>query len=304
MKKIVEKSVLKADKYSVPKQFVKKISQLAREKTINPQMSWSEVSSYLQTAIAQEWNDLSILGNKIVNILESEAGFVVIKNLPFNNYPRPLIDYLFASVSLCLGNITVHNSSNNAIWDVTPCCDTRGREPTFSELNVAAPLHTDSAFRILPEKYFGLWAIETARHGGTSLAIKIEGLIKFLQGSASGKQCLDLLSSHQFPFRVPPAFANTKQGVEIIQAPILADSPSIRFRLDSLMAGFKYHPELATPERLWAVKYFERALECYPERLEFKLNNGDVVFFNNHTTLHGRTAFTERKRLLLRIRIN
>jgi hypothetical protein len=303
MQSIIENSVLNANNYNVPNHFLRKISQLRTETIANPQISWKTISSFLQTAVADEWNDLQSLGNNIVNILESEQKFVVIKNLPFRNYPRPLIDYLFASLSLCLGNITVHNSSNNPIWDVT-LRDTGGREPTFSELNVEAPLHTDSAFRLVPEKYFGLWAIQTARRGGKSTAIEIERVIEFLKASALGRQCLDLLSSRKFPFCVPPAFATTQQGVEIIQAPILGDSPSIRFRIDTLMAGFKHHPELATPERLWAVKYFEGALNNCPDRLEFKLNDGDVVFFNNHTMLHGRTAFSDRKRLLLRIRID
>ena len=102
---------------------------------------------------------------------------------------------------------------------------------------------------------------------------------------------------------MPAAFANQNQS-EIIQAPVLADAPLIRFRVDTLMKGFKYYPELATPERLWAVKYFEQAISNYRDKLKFKLNDGDVVFFNNHTMLHGRTAFSDRKRLLLRIRIH
>ena len=87
---------------------------------------------------------------------------------------------MFASLSLCLGSLTVHNSSNNPIWDVTPRSHTEGREPTFSELNDKAPLHTDSAFRILPEKYFALWTIKAARQGGYSTAIKAERLIPIL----------------------------------------------------------------------------------------------------------------------------
>ena len=299
----VDNLVFNANNYQVPKHFLNKIFQLALEQSTNKHIDWTTITNCLQTIIAEEWSDLPTLGNKIIKILDSDTGFVVVKNLPFQNYQRPILDYMFASLSLCLGSLTVHNSSNNPIWDVTPRSHTGGREPTFSELNDEAPLHTDSAFRILPEKYFALWTIQAARDGGNSTAIKVEKLIDFCQQSTSGRRCIDILYSRKFPFCVPPAFANQNQS-EIIQAPILADSPLIRFRIDTLMKGFKHHPELATPERLWAVKYFERAIRNYPNKLEFKLNDGDVVFFNNHTMLHGRTAFSDRKRLLLRIRIH
>ena len=76
-----------------------------------------------------------------------------------------------------ISRLAVHNSSNNAIWDVAYRSDTGGRERTFSELNIVAPFHTDSAFRVIPEKYFGLWTIRAASDGGNSTAINVEELI-------------------------------------------------------------------------------------------------------------------------------
>ena len=312
-------STLNASSYSLPKSFLNQVAKLALERSTNANLNWQIIPSYLQKSITEEWDDLRTLGNKIVRILESNQGYVVVKNLAFCHYPRPIIDYLFASLALCLGNLTVHNSSNNTIWDVTHRSDTGGRERTFSELNVAAPFHTDSAFRTIPEKYFALWTIRAASDGGNSTAINVEELIQHLATSVSGRQCLEILHSYNFPFAVPAAFATHPDEIEIIEAPILtmgdgasqdsspnvlANSPLIRFRLDTIMKGFKHCPELETPERLWAVKYFDRVLNTYPDKLEFKLNDGDVAFFNNHTMLHGRTAFGDRKRLLLRIRID
>lgn len=296
-------SVFNASAYDVPQLFLSKVSELAFNQQTNKRSDWTTIPNCLQQIITENWSELQTLGHKISQILESEQGLVVVKNLPFRYYPRPLLDYLFASLALCLGSLTVHNSSQNAIWEVKPRSHHEGRELTFSELNTDAPLHTDSAFRLYPERYFGLWAIASAKQGGNSTAIKVSQLIESLKRSTSGRRCLDILRSENFPFHVPPAFANNPHQSEIIQAPILANSPLIRFRLDTVMKGFQYYPELATPERLWAVKYFEQAIDTYPDKLEFKLNDGDVVFFNNHTMLHGRTAFSDCQRLLLRIRI-
>ncbi len=297
-------SVLNANAYAVPQNFLNRVSELALKQSINKNLDWQTISHYLQQAITEEWSELKNLGNKIIRILESETGYVVVKNLPYGDYERPQIDYIFASLALCLGCLTVHNSSNNTIWDVTHRSDSCGRERTFSELNIEAPFHNDSAFRILPEKYFGLWAIKAARDGGNSTAIHVRQLVEYLEKSSSGQKCLDILRFYNFPFRVPPAFAANPDEPKVIEAPILAQSPLIRFRLDTIMKGFQQRPELATPERLWAVKYFDRIVRTYPDKLEFKLNDGEVVFFNNHTMLHGRTAFSDRQRLLLRIRID
>jgi alpha-ketoglutarate-dependent taurine dioxygenase len=300
----IDYSSLNGSNYNVPDRFLIQALSLSSKKLKSKHLDWFTIVHCLQKLIVQEWSELQFLGDKIIKILESEQGFVIIKNLPFRFYKRPVLDYLFASLSLCLGNLTVHNSCNNVIWEVTPRSNLEGREPTFSELNVEAPLHTDSAFRTQPEKYFGLWAITSAKQGGHSTAIKVKELIKFLTRSTSGKECLNILRGELFPFRVPPAFASNSKQSQIIHAPIVTNSPLIRFRIDTLMAGFRHHPELATPERLWAVKYFEEAIKTYPNKLEFKLDDGDLVFFNNHTMLHGRTAFADRKRLLLRIRID
>lgn len=311
----LEYSALNASSCSVPKSFLRQISRIALERSTNSHLDWETISGYLKKVITEEWRDLQTLGHKILEILESKKGYVVVKNLPFCHYPRPIIDYLFASLALCLGNLTVHNSSKSVIWDVANRSETCGREPTFSELNTAAPFHTDSAFRKLPEKYFGLWTIKAASDGGNSTAINVEQLIQYLATSTSGRECLEILKSCNFPFSVPPAFAINPNWTEIIEATILTlgnnglssnmlgDLPLIRFRLDTIMKGFQQSPELATPQRLWAVKYFDRVLNTYPDKLQFKLNDGDVVFFNNHTMLHGRTAFSDNQRLLLRIRI-
>ena len=80
--------------------------------------------------------------------------------------------------------------------------------------------------------------------------------------------------------------------------------PLIRFRLDTIEAGFKCCPELATPERLWALDYFNKFSQSYQNRIELKLTDGDIIFVNNHRVLHGRTAFSNNDRLLLRVRID
>jgi hypothetical protein len=289
--------------HHIPVKFIASISDIAGDFHNKISGNVLAIQAALEEAIAEKFPQLLDLGSEIVKFLNSKENFVIVKNLPFLDYERPLVDWLFLALTACLGKITVHNDLKQLVWEVIPRTGVGTRERTFSELNVAAPWHTDSAFRRLPEEYFGLFAIETAKVGGHSLIMPVDKALSALRKSDEGAQCLSILRSEIFPFRVPPAFASADNPVKITYAPILGTSPLMRFRLDSLLAGFKACPELMTPSRLWALNYFNSCLESFKDRLEIKLDRGDIIFINNHKVLHGRTAFVGSDRLFLRARI-
>ncbi|MDJ0686951.1 MAG: TauD/TfdA family dioxygenase [Xenococcaceae cyanobacterium MO_188.B32] len=298
----LEHPVLDINKFTLPAKFLTEISWLAQEISENRMNDWSAIQSRLKTIVQEKIPRLEELGIQIVQRLNSEQGFVIVKGLSFHLYKRPIADYLYLSLAAHLGKFTVHSNSKNVIWDVTPRPLLNQRKPTFSELDAEAPLHIDSAFRHKPEEYFGLFAIKSAKEGGNSIIVKANDLIQSLQSSSFGVQCLRILREQNFPFQVPSAFVGAGKS-NIILAPIVADKPLIRFRLDTIEASFKCYPELATPARLWALGYFERFIKSYENKIEFKLTDGDMVFVNNHKVLHGRTAFSQNDRLLLRVRI-
>lgn len=285
----------------IPSSFIAEIIEIANNLHNEKTGDWTGIQNRLESAIIEKWHKLLYLGKNIVEIINSEEGFVVVKNLPFLLYERPVIDLLFLSLSTCLGKLTVHDDSKKIVWDVTPRHHTSERTLTFSELDGEAPLHTDSAFRKQPEEYFGLLVVAAAKIGGNSVLMRVDKVIQSLERSDLGSRCLAILRS-DFPFRVPPAFANA-ENTKTILAPIIADSPVIRFRLDSIISGFKCYSELATPQRLWALNYFNSFIESYRDKIEFKLNDGDIIFVNNYTMLHSRTAFRDSHRLLLRVRV-
>lgn len=295
--------VLNAETYSFPSKFLTEISGLIQEASANRITNWHDIQAQLKTVVDRKLPSLLALGTQISQIIDSEQGFVIVKGLPFHLYKRPVADYLYLSVAAHLGQFTLHSNSQNVIWDVTPRPFLGQRKPTFSELNGEAPLHIDSAFRQKPEAYFGLFAVNSVKEGGRSIIVKANDLIQSLQISSLGMQCLKILREQNFPFQVPPAFVKEGQS-NLILAPVLAEAPLIRFRLDTIEAGLKCYPELATTDRLWALDYFNKFSRSYHQRIEFKLNDGDMVFVNNHKVLHGRTAFANKDRLLLRVRID
>ncbi len=296
-------SILNVDRYSFPLKFLSEISEFVLELAERDISDWQEIQNRLKFLVKEQLPWLNELGTQILQILEFESQFVLIKGLSFHLYKRPIADYLYLALAAHLGQFTVHDNSKKVIWDVTPRHSSSNRKLTFSELNSEAPLHIDSAFRNQPEKYFGLLAINSAREGGHSVIVKAKEVVESLNSSFLGQQCLTILRQQEFPFEVPPAFIKTGKS-NIILAPILADNPIIRFRLDTIEAGLKACPELATADRLWALEYFNNFLKAYPNKIQFKLDDGDIVFVNNHQVLHGRKAFTGGDRLLLRVRID
>jgi alpha-ketoglutarate-dependent taurine dioxygenase len=107
-----------------------------------------------------------------------------------------------------------------------------------------------------------------------------------------------------FPFEVPTVFTAAQRADvrEYIRAPIIAHEPLIRYRHDTLSAGLAAFGEPTTSPHRGAVGRLHKLICSSSERLELRLGSGDLLLINNHELLHGRTAFRDPNRLLLRVR--
>ena len=65
----------------------------------------------------------------------------------------------------------------------------------------------------------------------------------------------------------------------------------------------QFAPQLIDAEQLEALGVLQRILEHSTAVRRFLLEEGDLVMINNKTMLHGRTAFNDSNRHLLRVRI-
>lgn len=257
--------------------------------------------------VEKEFPGLFLLLSKIRSLLVKGHRFVVLRKLPLTRYKPEIRDFLFLAVASCIGRPTATDQvERKVLWEVTARSYLPDmRIPTVTEHNLQADLHTDTSYKDRPERFVALLAVRAARDGG-GLSQILDGrkLLLKLARSSSGVECLKALSSLSFPFRVPTSFtkAREEKEPEIILAPIISDVPLIRFRYDVVMSGFKCSPAYATKDALWAVNYFHESLES-SRKLTFKLNSGEILFTNNYEILHGRTAFKDMRRLLLRVRM-
>jgi hypothetical protein len=245
--------------------------------------------------------------DSIRQTLDRGPGHVIIKDFPVDGRPESEISRDFEALVSRFGTVMPHGASNQTIWRVTPRPHL-DHAPTFSEAASEAPLHTDNSWAPEPEQYFALLVLRPANDGGESLVFPIPELLRDFARTRGGPAMIRTLSERLFPFAMPVVFRSDAERsnhlTPVVTAPVIASPTDFRFRYDSIMAGFRVRPDLATDESVNAVEafndYLVGLLHSSPGT---KLGRGEMILANNRTVLHARTNFTDPSRLLLRARI-
>lgn len=253
----------------------------------------------LRDKVLGHWPELMSFGAEILNHTKN-SGYLVIRNFPFtqlNSEARRLIFFLLTSS--CGTPVSHIPGKNEYLWEIAPK-DVHRQLPTYSENDLEAPLHTDSNYRDNPEEFIAVLVERPSRcGGGRTILLRIRPVLKQLQETDEGRQCLDILRNQKFPSMVPSVYRETDVCVK---APIIIGE-TVRFRPDTIDQAIKKEQNFPEEQRR-AIDYFADLVDRSPDRLGVFLKQGDMLFINNYTVLHGRTAFQDNERLLLRIRFN
>jgi alpha-ketoglutarate-dependent taurine dioxygenase len=192
------------------------------------------------------------------------------------------------------------------LWDVKHRSLPKGHFATFSEHSDRAGLHTDTQYYDNPEDYFLLYVVRAAAcGGGKSMLCDGREIQSCLLESSQGQEAFNVLSTFNFPFRIPTTFTQggTVNAIETTQAPIFGDEPLIRFRHDTLEKGFQARPDLDIPEAREALRVLHHVLENKVNVLSYYMQDDDLVICDNHTALHGRTIYLDHQRHFIRVRM-
>ena len=299
--------IIEAQALEVPDRFVSSIvpycdAHRADMGGIGLPFESEEGQEVLALNVAAYWPALFEIADLARTMVQLDPGFVVLRNLGFDRYPREVCDTLVLALTATIGKPTDHNGDKRVLWPVHPRQFEGEYKVTFSERAGEAPLHTDSAFAREPEKFGCLFVVREAEDGGgQSVIVNARHLIAELEASEDGRACLTILRDREFPFSVPDAFFRDER---VVTAPVIGERPLIRFRYDSLMNGFELRPDLRTNERLWAVEHFRAAADELESRITYPLRRGEALIFDNHDVLHARTDFTDPGRFLIRVRMH
>lgn len=214
------------------------------------------------------------------------------------------------AIALSLGFPTSTDQRTRRVaWDIRARAGEAGKNRfvTFSERVGGADMHTDSSFYPMPEEQFLLYVVQAARcGGGASLLIDVDDIHAELQRSAAGRAAFALLSEAQVPFRVPSVYAASEEQVEVELAPVFArhgEALAIRWRYDAILKGLAARPALDTPPLRAALAQLNALIEHDAPRFCRQLPDDTLLWADNRRTLHGRAAYTDPARHLIRIRI-
>lgn len=177
---------------------------------------------------------------------------------------------------------------------------------TFSEHNQEAKLHTDSQYFQSPEQAISLWSIRPDSSGkGLSYYASAQDILHEMASTPTGQESLQILQEEDIPFRVPSSFMQNPDSdqPEVIYGKIFAQTPEVRYREDTIQAGYDAIGLAIPPEIKKALQDIVAAMNKVQSDF-FLLEAGDVLWINNHNHLHARTEFSDLKRLLFRIRYN
>lgn len=169
------------------------------------------------------------------------------------------------------------------IWPVTP--RDSGPSDTFSVRDGEAQFHTDAAYRADPEQRFALFCVRPAEDGGSSRLLRTCDAMSGLP-----RKMLSLLRRPIWRW-VPPA---TFGGPSDVARRVWTRDGRIRWRVDNLNVS----ANLRT-----VGQEFAEYLESHSRVAEHRLVTDSVLVCDNERLLHGRTWFSDPRRMVLRVRL-
>jgi hypothetical protein len=212
------------------------------------------------------------------------------------------------ALAVLLGDSTANIPFDNVLWDVKNKGDEKSGHTSFSENDRKAGYHTDSASLPIPEHFFFLYAVRAADCGGGISLLRDGRILKQqLEQTSQGREAVRVLSETKLPKRIPEAFKKYAHIADDghFYAPVISDQePMWRWRKNGLQRGLAANPEYDIPEVQQALATVSDLLDSAPDEIRAVIPTDGIVIINNHITVHGRTAFTDPERHLLRLRFH
>ena len=213
---------------------------------------------------------------------------------------------IFALAAL-LGDPSANDPFEHVVWDVKNHGDERSGHTSFSENDHKADYHTDNGAFPVPERFFLLYAVQAAGCGGGISKLRDIRVIKQQLGNTpEGRAVIQLLTETTLPKRIPRGLRQRALVAEdgYQYSPVFADTPMVRWRTHGLYKGLIDRPEYDTAEVRAALDTVRDLLESGDEELRHVIPTDGLLVVNNHIALHGRSAFTDPARHLLRLRFH
>jgi hypothetical protein len=211
------------------------------------------------------------------------------------------------ALAVLLGDPTANIPLDCVVWDVMNRGDEASGHTSFSENDLKAGYHTDNGALPIPERFFLLYAVQAAQCGGGESLLRDGRVVKSqLEETPEGREAVLLFTEMEWPRRIPEEFKKYANVAPdgYLYAPILAEKPMWRWRKNGIRRAVAKHPDFQNPEVQKALDALREQLANGSGEIRLTIPTDGILIINNHLTLHGRTAFTDQERHLLRLRFH
>ncbi len=237
----------------------------------------------------------SLQGRELLGDLEQEleagCGFVLLDRLPLDRFTSEEATLAYWLIGQMIGRPMVQNVKGTLLY--VGADYTKGAR--FSVTNARTSFHTDGAFQPQMADYIALLCLRTARSGGENQVISAYSLHKVLV-----ERHRELMATMYGPFNFD------RRGE--IQQDELPTSPQSIFRWDHvrkeltmrylhyyILEGHRKAGVALTILQQEAIAAVEQELNDPCLAVEFSIEPGQMLFSNNHWTLHNRNAFEDHQ---------
>ncbi len=224
-------------------------------------------------------------------ILIDGCGFFIIQNSCFDDFSDNERKSIFSIISEILGTLYVQNIKNEkfvVITDEGKSMKTGGR---YHQTRDGGSYHTDSPQWLNTPDYIALLCIRPAKIGGTSKFLSAYSIHnKLFQNK---KMFLEELY-HNFHFDKRGEFKENESPT--VFEPIFKyqnGKLNLRYLRDYISGGHKIQNLPLSKIQNDSLDYFDKISIDDNITVNYDLKSGDMVFFNNHRVLHGRTSFED-----------
>jgi len=251
--------------------------------------------------------ELVLLKSEIQNLkkkfLNQGIGFFIIDGTTFSSFSQLEMKKIYEKISNCLGSLYEQNITKEKlveIKDLGKSMDTGGR---YHETKEGGSYHTDSPqWKNVPD-YIGLYCVSSAKKGGESKFVSIYKIHNDLLKNQPDYLKL-LYEKFHFDKRGEIKKGESKTVYEPIFK-VVDNELRCRYLRNYVDDGHKISNEHLTKDKIIALDLFDELSRKEENVVNYNLKPKDMLFFNNHRILHGRSKFEDYdeeklKRLMIR----
>ena len=271
----------------------KTISELKRNR--------KELTNLDESCFPELKNEINELKTK--KILQG-VGLLIIDGKSFLDFSKNEITKIYEIVCNILGTLYIQNINSEKIVEIKDKGKSMTSGGRYHQTKEGGSYHTDSPHWTNVPDLVGMLCINEAKNGGTNKFVSAYTIHNQLLKEQKDK--LETLYEN-FHFDKRGEFKSTEP--QTIYEPIFVfkdDKLYCRFLNDYIIAGHEIQNNQLTKLQEASLQSLVEASKKENNVISYDLKPNDMIFFDNHRILHGRTKFEDyedenRKRLLLRV---